>query len=123
MSSPLLELSGVTKSFYGVQVLRAVQLQLRAGRILGVVGENGAGKSTLMNIVGGNLRVDSGQMQVAGETYAPRTPRDAQAAGIAFIHQELNLFSNLSIAENIFLTCFPRTRWGTLDCPLANDSW
>jgi len=115
MSSPLLELSGVTKSFYGVQVLRAVELQMRAGRILGVVGENGAGKSTLMNIVGGNLRADSGQMQVAGETYAPRTPRDAQAAGIAFIHQELNLFSNLSIAENIFLTCFPRTRWGTLD--------
>jgi ribose transport system ATP-binding protein len=115
MSTALLDLNGVTKSFYGVNVLRSVDLQLHSGSVLGLVGENGAGKSTLMNIVGGNLRADSGQMQVAGQTYSPRTPRDAQAAGIAFIHQELNLFPNLSIAENVFLTCFPRSWLGTLD--------
>ena len=76
-----------------------------------MVGENGAGKSTLMNLVGGVVPPDSGQMLLDGQPYAPRTPGDANDAGVAFIHQELNLFTNLSIAENIFINGFPRVSW------------
>ncbi len=115
MNSTLLEMTGIRKSFYGVDVLKDVELRMQAGQTLGLVGENGAGKSTLMNIIGGNLRADAGQMQLAGELYVPHTPRDAQRAGVAFIHQELNLFANLSIAENIFLTSFPRTKLRNID--------
>ena len=99
----------IGKSFAGVRVLRDVSFAVPAGHTLGLVGENGAGKSTLMNIVGGNLRPDTGQMIWSGQPYAPRGPLEAARHGIAFIHQELNLFPNLTIAENIFLTAFPRT--------------
>jgi ribose transport system ATP-binding protein len=105
---PLLECTGIEKSFHGVRVLRAVSFALARGRTLGLVGENGAGKSTLMNILGGNLVPDAGQLHLGGQEYRPRDPRDAAAHGVAFIHQELNLFTNLSVAENIFLTAFPR---------------
>ncbi len=98
----------VEKSFFGVKVLKGITLATRAGRVLGLVGENGAGKSTLMNLLGGNLRPDAGRMRVGGRPYAPRHPNDARAAGIAFVHQELNLFPNLSIAENLHLANFPR---------------
>lgn len=114
MKDSLLELSDVEKSFFGNPVLKKVSMSLQAGHALGLLGENGAGKSTLMNILGGNLALDGGHMKLAGETYTPATPRDAEAAGVAFIHQELNLFSNLSIAENLFLTHFPR-RFGSID--------
>ncbi len=89
------------------------------GSTLGLVGENGAGKSTLMNILGGNLRPDTGSVLVQGQAYAPRHSQDAIENGMAFIHQELNLFSNLSIAENIFLTAFPKVGRGV---PLINKA-
>ena len=114
MTSSFLRLENIDKSFFGVQVLEAISLQLDAGKTLGLVGENGAGKSTLMNILGGNLQADSGDMSIDGRSYVPLTPRDAEKAGIAFIHQELNLFPNLSIAENLFLTRFPG-KFGWID--------
>ena len=114
MNAPVVELIDIDKSFFGVPVLRQVSLRVEPGRTLGLVGENGAGKSTLMNILGGNLVPDSGDMALAGEPYAPCTPRDADESGVAFIHQELNLFPNLSIAENLFLTKFP-FRFGRID--------
>ncbi|MDO8542055.1 MAG: sugar ABC transporter ATP-binding protein [Opitutaceae bacterium] len=107
-SAPAVEFQGIDKNFSGVPVLRAVTFSVAAGRTLGLVGENGAGKSTLMNILGGNLRSDHGRMVLAGQPYAPGHPTDASRRGVAFIHQDLNLFSNLTIAENIFLTSFPR---------------
>ncbi len=103
-----LTLHGITKAFAGVPVLAGVSLDVRHGEILGLVGENGAGKSTLMNIVGGLVRPDAGTLCVDNEPYAPSTPHAATAAGIAFVHQELNLFPNLSIAENLCLGDFPR---------------
>lgn len=103
-----LEFAEVSKSFSGVRVLRGVSFTLPAGRTLGLVGENGAGKSTMMNILGGALRADAGTMRLNGAWHAPASPAEAERAGVAFIHQELNLFPNLSIAENIFLTSFPR---------------
>ena len=105
--TPLLEFEAVEKSFFGVRVLKAVSFKVCAGRVIGLVGENGAGKSTLMNLLGGNLEPDTGTMKLNGVAYTPRTPRDARAAGIGFVHQELNLFPNLSVSENLFLTNFP----------------
>jgi ribose transport system ATP-binding protein len=103
----MIEFQAISKSFAGVPVLRHASFQAPPGRTVGLVGENGAGKSTLMNILGGNLRPDSGRMLLNRQPYSPRSPLDAARLGIAFIHQELNLFPNLSIAENIFLTAFP----------------
>lgn len=103
----ILELKEISKSFFGARVLHDISLSLRRGEILGLVGENGAGKSTLMNILGGILPRDTGSMDLNGQPYNPENPRDAQHAGIAFIHQELNLFSNLTVAENIFVENLP----------------
>jgi ribose transport system ATP-binding protein len=110
MSEMILEFRDIGKSFFGVSVLRGVTLALRPGHVLGLVGENGAGKSTLMNVLGSVFPPDSGTMTLAGQPYAPGSPAEAGRRGIAFIHQELNLFPNLSIAENLFLPAFPRRR-------------
>src|SRR5947209_6000550 len=103
----LLEAKGLTKSFFGVTVLHGVDLAVEPGEVLGLVGENGSGKSTSMNILGGVLQPDGGSMTLGGVPYAPRDPRDASRAGISFIHQELNLFPNLTIEENLYLDGFP----------------
>lgn len=112
-ATPHLAFQDLRKAFFGVEVLKGITFSVSQDETLGLVGENGAGKSTLMNILGGNLMPDSGTMRLAGRPYAPRGPLDAEAAGIAFIHQELNLFTNLSVAENLFLTHLP-TRGGLL---------
>ncbi|UEM02528.1 sugar ABC transporter ATP-binding protein [Skermanella rosea] len=104
----LLECETLRKSFFGVEVLHGVSFSLDRGRVLGLVGENGSGKSTTMNILGGVLKRDGGRIRVDGADYEPRGPRDALACGISFIHQELNLFENLSIEENLFISGFPR---------------
>jgi ABC-type sugar transport system ATPase subunit len=100
---PALDCRGLTKSYSGVPVLRGVDLSAASGAVLGVAGENGAGKSTLMNLIGGVTGPDAGEMLVGGAPYRPTRPLDAAARGIAFVHQELNLFPNLSIADNLFL--------------------
>ena len=105
---PLLELLGIEKGFFGVPVLEGVSLSLGRGRVLGLVGENGAGKSTLLNVLGGVHPPERGSMRLAGEPYAPASPSEATARGVAFVHQELNLFANLSVAENVFLHALPR---------------
>ena len=112
-SEPAVGFAGIEKSFFGVKVLKGVSFGVGAGRIVGLVGENGAGKSTLMNLLGGNLQPDAGELRVNGQPYSPRNPNDARAAGIAFVHQELNLFPNLSLAENLHLTDFPLIGDGT----------
>ncbi len=104
-----LEVKSISKAFSGVPVLRDVSLCIPAGSILGLIGENGAGKSTLMNIIGGNLSPDTGELLLDGQTYQPASPRDAQIHGIGLVHQEQNLFPNLSIGENLFLSNLPRT--------------
>lgn len=115
MSEYILELKGIKKGFFGVEVLHGVDLAFKPGEIYGLVGENGAGKSTLMNIIGGVLPSDGGEMLLNGEPYLPVTPRDAKAARIAFIHQELNLFSNLTVAENLYIDDLPKTALGAVD--------
>jgi ABC-type sugar transport system ATPase subunit len=107
--TPLIELNDLSKAFFGVPAVKNVTLSLNAGETLGLIGQNGAGKSTLMNLIGGVVHLDSGTMRFKDAPYIPQSPSDALNAGIAFIHQELNLFTNLSIAENIFISQFPRT--------------
>ena len=109
--TPAVSFENISRAFSGVPVLRDVTFEVDAGSVLALLGENGAGKSTLMNILGGSLRADGGRLRVAGAPYAPRTPERRRAAGIAFVHQELNLFRNLTVAENLCLQAFPR-RYG-----------
>ncbi|TBL76540.1 sugar ABC transporter ATP-binding protein [Paenibacillus thalictri] len=117
----ILEYKDVCKSFFGIPVLKNVNFSLEQGKVLGLVGENGAGKSTLMNILGGVLPYDKGQVLLDNQLYAPQNPIDAYKAKIAFIHQELNLFSNLTIAENIFISEFPQKRF--MGLPVIDRKW
>lgn len=110
----LLQMSGIRKSFGGVEVLHGVDFTLRAGEVHALVGENGAGKSTLVRVLGGVHRDHAGVVRVAGRVVRFRGPREAEAAGVALIHQELALIPQLSVAENIFLAREPRTRLGWL---------
>jgi len=106
----LLELRGITKAFSGFRVLEGVDFDVRPAEVHALAGENGAGKSTLMNIVSGVLPADGGTILWEGREVRPRTPRDAQNLGIAFVHQELALAPDLTAAENIFLGRHPATR-------------
>jgi len=101
--APLLAMRGIAKSFPGVQALRGVDLGLRAGEVLALLGENGAGKSTLMKVLGGALRTDEGTIAIDGRETRFRTPQDSRRAGVAVIHQEFNLVPGLTAVENIFL--------------------
>lgn len=108
MAECTLELKHIAKSFFGIPALKDVNIELKKGELLSLIGENGAGKSTMMNIVGGVLKPDGGELFLNGQSYKPAKPADAAKAGIAFIHQELNLFTNLSISDNIFIDSFPK---------------
>ena len=103
LAHPLLSMEGISKAFPGVQALEDVSFRLQAGEIHALVGENGAGKSTLMKILGGILEPDAGTIRIDGIPRTFRNPRDAEAAGVALIHQELSLFPELSVADNLFL--------------------
>jgi ribose transport system ATP-binding protein len=107
-TTPRLRVDRLIKSFSGVQVMHEVSFDAYAGEVMGVVGENGSGKSTIMNILGGVLPPDGGTVLLDGEIYSPRSRRESDAAGVAFIQQELNIFVNLSVAENLFLGRSPR---------------
>jgi ribose transport system ATP-binding protein len=110
--SPILELHQITKGFGGVEALRGVDFALSAGEIHGLVGENGAGKSTLMKIIAGVHAEFSGSLVLDGRETRFRSVRDARAAGIAMVHQELSVAPDLSVAENVFLGAQPTNRFG-----------
>jgi ribose transport system ATP-binding protein len=107
-ASVLLSLSGIAKEFPGVRALAGVDFELRRGEVHAVCGENGAGKSTLMKIIGGVHAASGGRILYKGVERRFASPLEAEAAGIAMIHQELNLVSHLTVAENIFLGREPR---------------
>ncbi|TFV38064.1 sugar ABC transporter ATP-binding protein [Bradyrhizobium frederickii] len=103
MSGPFLELIDISKSYPGVVALDRVGLQVSPGEVIALIGENGAGKSTLMRVLGGVVEPSSGVIRVDGAARSSLTVTDAIKAGIAFVHQELNLFDNLDVAANVFI--------------------
>ncbi len=123
MDHPLLEMKGISKQFPGVQALKDVSIDLRAGEVLGLVGENGAGKSTLIKILAGDYRADEGDILLNGEKVVFQSPSDAAEKGIRFIYQELITLDTLSVAENLLVGHLPRRRFlGTIDWGAANDN-
>jgi len=111
----LLEVSGISKSFGPVKVLKEISFDVRPGEVHALLGENGAGKSTLIKIVAGVINADEGEVRLDGKAVRFSSPREAAAHGIATVYQELLLFPDLSVAENIYLGHAPKTKWGTLD--------
>jgi len=101
MSGTLLELVSITKMYPGVTALDDITMVVGRGEVLGLIGENGAGKSTLMKILGGIVTPTSGSIRVDGQEHARFTVNESMRAGIAFVHQELNLFENLDVAANM----------------------
>ncbi|MBX3618600.1 MAG: sugar ABC transporter ATP-binding protein [Rhizobacter sp.] len=105
---PVLSLQGIHKRFFGVPALQGVGLRLFPGEVHALMGQNGAGKSTLIKVLTGVYEADGGEMRLAGQQIAPRSPQDAQQLGISTVYQEVNLCPNLSVAENIFAGRYPR---------------
>ncbi len=103
MNDIIVSMHDICKSFPGVKALDHVDFELRSGEVMALLGENGAGKSTLMKVLSGVYTRDSGDMEIQGKAYGNLTPKQAQAAGVAIIHQELNMCRHLTVAENIFL--------------------
>lgn len=96
------EMKGICKSFGGVRALKSVDLELRQGEIMGIVGDNGAGKSTLMKILSGAYQADTGEIYLFGNPVQIHNPMDSFKQGISMIYQDLALFDNLDVARNIF---------------------
>ncbi len=100
---PLLALENISKAYTGVMALSNVSMTVMAGEVLALIGENGAGKSTLMKILGGVIQPSSGHIVIDEVRYERFSVTESQSAGIAFVHQELNVFDNLDVAANMFL--------------------
>jgi simple sugar transport system ATP-binding protein len=115
----ILTMEGINKTFPGVQALENVDFNLKKGEIHALVGENGAGKSTLIKVLTGVEKPDSGIINYDGNVVSIRSPQNAQEIGISMVYQEVNLCSNLTIAENILIGREPR-KWGSIDWKTMN---
>lgn len=111
---PILSLRQIRKVYGSLEVLHGIDLDVRAGEVVALLGENGAGKSTLSKIISGAVQSTAGSMSWFGAPYAPATPRAAMDAGVGMIHQELKLLPQLSIAENVFVGRY-LTKGGRID--------
>jgi ribose transport system ATP-binding protein len=114
MPGPLISIKGITKAFPGVRALSNVRFELLPGEVHALMGENGAGKSTLMKILAGIYTKDAGTILYNEHTVNFGNPREAQAAGIGIIHQELQLMNHLTVAQNIFIGREPTRAYGLL---------
>ncbi len=119
-TAPILSLRQIRKSYGNLEVLHGVDLDVRPGEVVALLGENGAGKSTLSNIIAGGVQPSSGEMSWLGAPYAPASPRAAIDAGVGMIHQELKLLPQLSIAENVFVGRY-LTKGGRVDRQAMED--
>ena len=115
MTQPVLRLEGIVKTFPGVRALDGVDLEVRPGEVHALMGENGAGKSTLMKVLGGILQPNEGRIYIAEAPTVMTSPIQAKGKGVVFIHQELSLADELTVAENIFLGELPRKSFGRVD--------
>jgi ribose transport system ATP-binding protein len=103
LADPLLRLVDISKSYPGVRALSHVGLTVNRGEVLALIGENGAGKSTLMKILGGVVKPDQGTIEIDGAPHSSLTVSESLSSGIAFVHQELNLFDNLDVGANVLI--------------------
>ena len=108
----ILEMNHISKAFGGSKALSDVHITVEKGEIHALLGENGAGKSTLMNILTGVIPADEGSITFLGKQYPSPTIRQMEEAGIAFVHQELNVINDLSVSDNIFLCRELRNKLG-----------
>jgi ABC-type sugar transport system ATPase subunit len=113
--TPVLRLENIVKTFPGVRALDGVSLSVLPGEVHALMGENGAGKSTLMKVLGGIYQPDEGQVIVNESPVVMNGPLEAKALGIVFIHQELSLAEELSVAENVYLGELPTKGFGRVD--------
>jgi simple sugar transport system ATP-binding protein len=124
MTSPLLKLTGINKSFGPIDVLHAISLEVNAGEVLCLLGDNGAGKSTLIKILSGVFRPSSGTIEMLGKVANFNSPREASKNGIATVHQFGGTFALMSIGRSFFVGEEPKKGWGPLkiyDRKLANQ--
>ncbi|MEQ9259371.1 MAG: sugar ABC transporter ATP-binding protein [Roseovarius sp.] len=119
--TPALRLENIVKTFPGVRALDGVSLEVMPGEVHALMGENGAGKSTLMKVLGGVHQPDEGKIVVSEVPVVMTSPLDAKDKGIVFIHQELSLAEELSVAENIYLGELPRKSFGRVDWKTLYD--
>ncbi len=112
MATPILELQNISKQFPGVKALDDVRFEMQAGEVHALLGENGAGKSTLIKIISGVYKPDTGIIKLDGQPVQFNNPHEAQSRGIATIYQELSLYPELTVAENIFMGHSPHRRIG-----------
>jgi L-arabinose transport system ATP-binding protein len=115
MTAPLLDIRAVGKSFPGVRALSALSLAVAAGEVVALVGENGAGKSTLLKILGGDYRLDEGEVRLDGADVSHADPLEARRAGFRLVRQEPEIVPDITVAENVFVGEYPRRRLGLVD--------
>ena len=120
--APVLRLEGIVKTFPGVRALDGVSISVLPGEVHALMGENGAGKSTLMKVLGGILQPNEGRIFIEEQATVMTTPAQAKAKGVVFIHQELSLADELTVAENIWLGELPRKSFGRVDWARLYDS-
>ena len=114
MSEVILKAENIVKSFFGNRVLDNVQIELQPGKVHALCGENGAGKSTLLKIITGLYTKDSGTIYMDGKEITVNSVADAKKYGIHVVPQEMQIFWNLTVAENIFMNDIPMTKLGTV---------
>src|ERR1051326_6752404 len=119
-SQNIVRMQGIAKSFPGVIALEDVDFSLRKGEIHALMGENGAGKSTLIKVLTGVEQPDKGMIEVDGKVVQVRSPQHSQELGISTVYQEVNLCTNISVAENVMLGREPR-RFGSIDWRKMNE--
>ncbi len=112
---PLLDAQGIEKSYPGVKALAGVDLSVDPGEVHALLGENGAGKSTLMKVIAGSVTPDGGRLELDGDEVPFGDSERSRARGIGIVYQELSLVPQRSVAENVVLGRWPRTRFGTVD--------
>src|SRR5690242_18138185 len=115
IDTALVRVNRISKSYEGVQALRDVSFELRAGEVHALIGENGAGKSTLIKIVTGAVTPDSGGVKIAGRKVEHNSPAVARSLGVAVIYQQPALFPDLTVAENIALALESGSLWRKVD--------
>jgi ribose transport system ATP-binding protein len=116
----LLSVDAINKSFFSQKALIDISFEVNEGEIVGLLGANGAGKSTLLKIIGGTLQSDSGKISISGKAIENHSPLNALRLGIVSVYQELNLFSHLTVAENLFIGQEIKSRVGTIDWKQTN---